>query len=62
VFERIFLPIVQKNISNIKRQKPRSPDLIGTRMSEDTISAIDFINNACWKVWLKAKTIEFGDF
>ncbi len=29
----------------IKRQKPRSPDLIGTRMSENTISA------SCTKIY-----------
>ena len=39
IFERVFLLIVHKNIFNIKRQKPLSPDLIGTRMSENIISA-----------------------
>jgi len=38
VFERVFLLIVHWQYSNIKRQKPRSPDLIGARMSENTIS------------------------
>ena len=36
VFERILLPIVQKNIYNVERQKPRKGD--SPRMSEDTIS------------------------
>jgi hypothetical protein len=39
VFERIFLLIFHLKYTNIKRQKPRSPDLIGTRMSENTVSA-----------------------
>ena len=38
VFERFLLLIVQWRYSNIKRQKPRSPDLIGARMSENTMS------------------------
>jgi hypothetical protein len=36
-----FCRYSNENISNIKRQKPRSPDLIGARMSENIISAID---------------------
>jgi len=40
VSERIFLLIVHLEFTNIKRQKPRSPDLIGTRMSEDTVPCL----------------------
>lgn len=40
VSERILLPIVRLALIKIKRQKPRSPDLIGTRMSEDTMSCL----------------------
>ena len=35
-----FADIPSAYTTNIKRQKPRSPDLIGTRMSENTASAI----------------------
>jgi hypothetical protein len=44
VFERIFLLIFQSVYTNIKRQKPRSPDLIGTRMSEDTVPCLCAMN------------------
>ena len=40
VSERIFLLIDHLEFTNIKRQKPRSPDLIGTRMSEDTVPCL----------------------
>jgi len=40
VSERIFLLIFHLEFADIKRQKPRSPDLIGTRMSEDTVPCL----------------------
>jgi hypothetical protein len=40
VSERIFLLIVHLEFTNIKRQKPRSPYLIVTRMSEDTVPCL----------------------
>jgi hypothetical protein len=40
VSERIFLLIVHLEFTNIKRQRPRSPDLIGARMSEDTVPCL----------------------
>ena len=40
VSERIFLLIFHLEFINIKRQKPRSPDLIGARMSEDTVPCL----------------------
>ncbi len=44
VSERIFLLIDHLEFTNIKRQKPRSPDLIGARMSNDTMSCLCVMN------------------